>query len=347
MENAKIDIYPSPKIRQMIENDIELFEIFKDNKNSEPMKGNTNAFLNRLLYVYFNKDKYKDEMEEFTKLLDTYPMIAKDIRKLIDMILDNEADELLPRHSNNTEDTPEKNRLSFKPTQKNYTTNIYEEIDKDCPHDMSRSGFICDILKFYFRKPLYQRELMIFYSEYENISRNCQKKCIKFYNLSDNQWYTVMPYKIFLGKEQMFNYVFCYGLDENNTIKNYSFRLSRMSQIQGTSLFIPCPEDIEKNFSLTQSLGASYAINTLPETSCVLLTKKGLSSFRHIYFGRPKIKEKKPAPNGGFRYCFNCSEEQLYRYFRRFNPGEAIVESPPSLRDRIIDFHKKSLEVYQ
>lgn len=341
MENAKIDIYPSPKIRQMIDNDIELFELFKDNKNSEPMKGNTNAFLNRLLNEYF--DKYTEEMEEFTRLLNTYPMIAKDIRKLIDIILDNEA----PHHSNNTEDNLEKKRLSFKPTQKNYTTNISEKIDRNCPHNMSRSGFICQILKFYFRKPLYLRERIIFQSEYENILRHCQKNCIEFYNLSDNQWYTVMPYKIFLGKEQMFNYVFCYGLDENNTIKNYSFRLSRMSQIQGTSLFIPCPEDIEKNFSLTQSLGASYAINTPPETSCVLLTKKGLSSFRHIYFGRPKIKEKKPAPNGGFRYYFICSEEQLYRYFRRFNPGEAIVESPPSLRDRIIDFHKKSLEVYQ
>jgi len=339
MENAKIDIYPSPEIRQMIENDIELFEIFKDNKNSEPMKGNTNAFLNRL----FNGYKYKEEMEKFAKLLDTYPMTTKDIRKLIDMMLDNEAH----HHGNNTEDNLEKKRLSFKPTQKNYTTNISEEIDKDCPHDMSRSGFICKILKLYFKKPLYQRERIIFQSEYENISCRCQKKCIKFYNLSDNQWYTVMPYKIFLGKEQMFNYVFCYGLDENNTIKNYSFRLSRMSQIQGTSLFIPCPEDIEKNFSLTQSLGASYAINTPPETSCVLLTKKGLSSFRHIYFGRPKIEKKEPAPNGCFRYYFNCSEEQLYRYFRRFNPGEAIVESPPSLRDRIIDFHKKSLEVYQ
>lgn len=341
MENAKIDIYPSPKIRQMIENDIELFEIFKDNKNSEPMKGNTNAFLNRLLNEYF--DKYTEEMEEFTRLLNTYPMIAKDIRKLIDIILDNEA----PHHSNNTEDNLEKKRLSFKPTQKNYTTNISEKIDRNCPHNMSRSGFICQILKFYFRKPLYLRERIIFQSEYEDILCHCQKNCIEFYNLSDNQWYTVMPYKIFLGKEQMFNYVFCYGLDENNTIKNYSFRLSRMSQIQGTSLFIPCPEDIEKNFSLTQSLGASYAINTPTKKSCVLLTKKGLSSFRHIYFGRPKIKEKKPAPNGGFRYCFNCSEEQLYRYFRRFNPGEAIVESPPSLRDRIIDFHKKSLEVYQ
>lgn len=314
MENAKIDIYPSPEIRQMIENDIELFEIFKDNKNSEPMKGNTNAFLNRL----FNGYKYKEEMEKFAKLLDTYPMTTKDIRKLIDMMLDNEAH----HHGNNTEDNLEKKRLSFKPTQKNYTTNISEEIDKDCPHDMSRSGFICKILKLYFKKPLYQRERIIFQSEYENISCRCQKKCIKFYNLSDNQWYTVMPYKIFLGKEQMFNYVFCYGLDENNTIKNYSFRLSRMSQIQGTSLFIPCPEDIEKNFSLTQSLGASYAINTPPETSCVLLTKKGLSSFRHIYFGRPKIEKKEPAPNGCFRYSFNCSEEQLYRYFRRFNPGK-------------------------
>ena len=202
MENAKIDIYPSPEIRQMIENDIELFEIFKDNKNSEPMKGNTNAFLNRL----FNGYKYKEEMEKFAKLLDTYPMTTKDIRKLIDMMLDNEAH----HHGNNTEDNLEKKRLSFKPTQKNYTTNISEEIDKDCPHDMSRSGFICKILKLYFKKPLYQRERIIFQSEYENISCRCQKKCIKFYNLSDNQWYTVMPYKIFLGKEQMFNYVFCY-----------------------------------------------------------------------------------------------------------------------------------------
>ena len=297
MENGKIDIYHSPEMRQMIENDIELFEIFKDNKNSEPMKGNTNAFLNRL----FNGYKYKEEMEKFAKLLDTYPMTTKNIRKLIDMMLDNEAH----HHGNNTEDNLEKKRLSFKPTQKNYTTNISEEIDKNCPHNMSRSGFICKILKLYFKKPLYQRERIIFQSEYENISCRCQKKCIKFYNLSDNQWYTVMPYKIFLGKEQMFNYVFCYGLDENNTIKNYSFRLSRMSQIQGTSLFIPCPEDIEKNFSLTQSLGASYAINTPPETSCVLLTKKGLSSFRHIYFGRPKIEKKEPAPNGCFRYSFS------------------------------------------
>lgn len=116
MENAKIDIYPSLEIRQMMDNDIGLFEIFKDNKNSEPMKGNTNAFLNRLFNGYF--DKYNEEMKEFTKLLDTSHRTNKDIRKLIDMILDNEADELLPRHSNNTEDTPEKNRLSFKPTQK-------------------------------------------------------------------------------------------------------------------------------------------------------------------------------------------------------------------------------------
>ncbi len=101
MENAKIDIYPSPEIRQMIENDIELFEIFKDNKNSEPMKGNTNAFLNRL----FNGYKYKEEMEKFAKLLDTYPMTTKDIRKLIDMMLDNEAH----HHGNNTEDNLEKN----------------------------------------------------------------------------------------------------------------------------------------------------------------------------------------------------------------------------------------------
>ena len=79
----------------------------------------------------------------------------------------------------------------------------------------------------------------------------------------------------------------------------------------------------------------------------MLLTPAGTQSFKHIYFGRPKVDRKEITPAGNYRYYFICSTEQLYRYFRRFNPGEAIIEYPTTLRDRIIDFHVKSLEGYE
>ena len=83
------------------------------------------------------------------------------------------------------------------------------------------------------------------------------------------------------------------------------------------------------------------------EETCVLLTPAGKRSFKHIYFGRPKVDRNEITPAGNYRYYFICSTEQLYRYFRRFNPGEAIIEYPTTLRDRLIDFHVKSLEGYE
>jgi len=156
-----------------------------------------------------------------------------------------------------------------------------------------------------------------------------------------------ISYKIFTGKEQMFNYVFCYGLDEDGKLRNYSFRLSRMSGIQKSYSSIPYPSDIEDKFILTSKLGASYAINDGLEETCVILSPAGILSFKHIYFGRPKVDRKEITPLGNYKYYFTCSTEQLYRYFRRFNPGEAIIEYPTTLRDKIIDFHIKSLKGYE
>ena len=124
----------------------------------------------------------------------------------------------------------------------------------------------------------------------------------------------------------MFNYLFCYNYDENMVIKYYTYRLNRIKAVSNSWQRIEHPNEIKENFLLTQKLGTLYPINTQVEESCVFLSAKGIYSFNHLYFGRPQVERKEQTAEGNFRYYFSCSTEQLYRYFHRFNPRDAIVE---------------------
>ena len=348
-EQRKVDFYPTKELFQSIRNDTELFEIFKKDKEQNIMVKNINEFLNRFLHGYFYD--YIKELEGYSshisKILRDFHIEEGTISDIISSMLDNVV------FKNNIKSNKKYNNSSiehrfFKTTNRYKTLDIIEIINsKYLTQNPNLSEYICKMLKSYFSKPLYRREQIIFSDEYNSISECCQKNCIRFRYTYDNKTYTVMPYRIFTDKEQMFNYVFCYGLDEDNVLKNYSFRLSRMTGIQKFYSSIPYPSDIEDKFNLTSKLGASYAINGVLEETCVLLSPAGTLSFKHIYFGRPKVDKKEIAPDGNYRYYFTCSTEQLYRYFRRFNPGEAIIEYPTTLRDKIIAFHVKSLEGYE
>lgn len=348
-EQRKIDFYPTPELFQLIRNDTELFEIFKKDKGQNIMVININEFLNRLLHEYF--DDYIKELEGYSshisKILKNSHVDEDIINDVINLLLAEVvfADNTKTKKKGNKSSTEHR---YFKTTDKYETLDIIENIESNYLSQYpSLSDYICKMLQSYFNKPLYIRERIIFSRGYNTILDCCQKDCIKFRYTYDNKIYTVMPYKIFTGKEQMFNYVFCYGLDEDGKLKNYSFRLSRMSSVKKNHSTIPYPSDIKTKFDLTNKLGASYAINGELEETCVLLTPSGTLSFKHIYFGRPKVDRKEITTEGNLRYYFKCSTEQLYRYFRRFNPGEAIVEYPKTLQDKIIGFHVKSLEGYE
>ena len=348
-EQRKIDFYPTPELFQSIRNDTELFEIFKKDKGQNIMVKNINEFLNRLLHGYFSD--YLNELNGYSshiaKILRDFNIEEDTISDVINSMLAEVV------FSDNTKSGQKDTKSStehryFKTTDTYKTLAVIENIEsKHLSQYPSLSDYICKMLKSYFSKPLYKRERIIFGKECRDISECLRKDCISFRYTYDNKKYTVIPYKIFTGKEQMFNYVFCYGLDENSKLKNYSFRLSRMRDVQKTYSPIPYPSDIKNKFELTKKLGASYAINDELEETRVLLTPAGTLSFKHIYFGRPKVDRKEITPAGNYRYYFKCSTEQLYRYFRRFNPGEAIIEYPTTLRDRIIAFHVKSLEGYE
>ena len=66
-----------------------------------------------------------------------------------------------------------------------------------------------------------------------------------------------------------------------------------------------------------------------------------------IYFGRPTVSRKEKAEDGSMLYYFQSSTDQVYRYFIRFNAGEAEVLYPEQLRDNLRKFYEAAFRVYK
>ncbi len=337
----KIDIYIPKRVSQTLKNDAELFEIFKKDKGNKIMEINLNSFINILIKEFYNTyiSEYNNYYNNIYNELDNFGIQNND--KLAKTIINK-----FIFSSDYKKRGTQSERLSFKATEKSGAQGVLEAIDEVNEIDDSISQYLGRMLIAYSRKPLYERERIIFKSIYDKIIHCCKKKqSFSFTNSIDGNKHTVMPYSISLGKEELFNYLLCYTYDEKGGIKTYTYRLSRITNIIESNIKIPYSDDVKEQFELIETYGSAYAFNENVE-ACVLLNKAGISSFRQIYFGRPKVKDKKETDDGNYRYYFNCSQYQLYLYFRRFNAGEAFVEYPKELQDKIRIFHEKSLYTY-
>mgnify|MGYP007070047720 CR=1 FL=1 len=82
--------------------------------------------------------------------------------------------------------------------------------------------------------------------------------------------------------------------------------------------------------------------------TCVKMTAAGQGSYRMIYTGRPAPDRIEPnAEDGTALYYFSCSQEQVYRYFLRFNVGEVSIMYPDSLKQRLHDYYREAMKAYE
>ena len=149
------------------------------------------------------------------------------------------------------------------------------------------------------------------------------------------------------GFEERFNYLL--GQEYNEKLKRntaVSFRLCRINRPSYCISSGELEESVAQNLEKTKRRSPQYAINEDTET-CVRLSERGQQSFRAIYFGRPAVSRKEKAEDGSMLYFFQSSVDQVYRYFMRFNAGEAEVLYPEDLRDRLRKFYEDALKVYK
>lgn len=334
----KINIYVSSEIKDQITTDAMRFEILKkDNRTVNP-----NGFLSMLLCGYHDIYQYEysrvrnsimNTLSKCNLSVDKRSEIADELLKDVFLHLDNKK-------------RSKKIPISLKPTAD--TEGIISWIEnEELDGRDSLSNYLRRMILSYFRKPLWERERIIFRGNYQYIQDMCEKKCpIAFSLINDvEQFHNVNPYKIVFGKDEMFNYLICTEINtKTNKHEVVSYRLSRIKTVNTTSNIPPITKELEKLCDRTIKTSPQFAINSDVEI-CVELNDKGMKLYNRIYLGRPqyiRVQEQQ----GKHYYYFDCSEEQSFQYFRKFNDGTAIIRSPDSLVQRMIDFHTDVLAAY-
>lgn len=338
-----ITIHVPQRIDRALRRDAEYFEVFK--KGGEV---NYRGFLSMLLIGY-----HKQYHDEVTRKADM-------IRECVDKEVLNPAQagrlskELMKLDFSKEAGKAEKQKsvqVSLRP--RNDTAGIINQINEMLPKEESLSSYFCDMFTAYCSKPIYERERIIFFDSAEKIADACgKKKAGLSFALKSHpaDFHYVIPYEFVYGSDEQYNYLLCQEWNEEaGKYEAGSYRLCRIVEPRlDRSMDTTMDEGVVRHLEMMKTYGPQYQINEDVE-SCVRLTEKGRKSFRVIYQGRPvrvkkASKENEPNADGTVDYFFECSQEQLYFYFRRFNPGEAEVVYPESLKEELRKFHKEHLD---
>lgn len=333
----RIDIYVPAEVGFVLENDAELFEIFKPKEISI----NKNRYINLLIKGYFNDyyREYQDSSKMIFEMLAGSKMPDSEKKKVARNIV---QEIVMPVYAR--KDGQNKVKISLKPI--NATENIIEKIRIEVGSDGSISKYIARMLSCYAQKPVYERERIIFKENYDFLLAACNNKhVVSFSTIWDKtKLHDVIPYDIVIGREEMFNYLLCGEIQADGIIAPMTYRLNRITGLDHSNKTGFLTPTVCEYLNKTRIAGPQYVISQMIE-SCVKLTTNGEKLYRRIYYGRPQYVRCEKNSNESL-YYFNCSLNQLLLYFRRFGE-DAVIVSPNELREQMSLFFSKANAAYK
>lgn len=331
----KINIYVPERIGVALDNDARMFEIFKN----DGITVNRNRFLSMLILGYYNAYVTKCQG---TKDAIIEELINHGVKHSISSEISNciVKNIILPEVPSRKGPNPTK--LSLKPTKD--TEVLIRSILKDLGSGDYISQYFCRLLMSYCEQPFSAREQIVYKENYDKLTEACEKRIpISFCTIwNKTAIHKVIPYKLAVGQEEMFNYLLCAEMSEKQEARTY--RLNRISKINYCGGSNRIEDTITGYLDKMLKYGPQYMINDDEET-CVRLTDAGRRSFSRIYYGRPHV-DRIEEVDGDAYYYFRCSKDQLFFYFRRFGNNDAEIISPESLRKKMAEFHLKAYESY-
>lgn len=334
----KINIYVPEQTGNKLDDDARLFEIFK----RDSLEINRNKFLSMLIMGFYNQ--YSEENNSIkAKLRDEIAATGITI-EFINQLTDNILKKIVLPQSPKRKGK-RTSRLSLKPTIE--TENLILQISEEVAGEDYLSQYFCRMFMKYCTLPVSEREQIIFRNKFIMLKDACNRaQNITFTTIWEPRIiHNVIPYDITVGKEELFHYLLC---EEFNSYTNNSearvYRLNRIGKINYSNNTRIISDDVIKHLDMMKKNGPQYVINNEEET-VVRLTKYGSRAYNRISYGRPAYKHIEKQ-GSDYLYYFECSEDQLFMYFRRFEGRDAVIISPKRLRNRMKEFHKDAYDNY-
>lgn len=345
--NDKINLYISPALNSVLEQDMRTFEFFDAEKSGY----NRSGFLNDLIRGYYQK--YLEENEhtrnEILKALQGVSLDEAGKEKIALDIMRN-----LQISGNQKKQRGQSITFPFKP--RNALSGILQQFEElSRVYEESLPTSIIRMLIAYSRKPLIEREQIVFHDNYEKLRQYCETrqpivlttKWDRDLKTRQDKAFPVVPWAIASGPDEIHNYLLCQREDPHTRLlEACPFALHRIRSVTVRTGKGRIDPEVERHLEMMREQGPAYAVNT-DEVIRVKLSREGVRLYHRIYFGRPKVNKKDIISCGdGKIYHFKCSENQAFFYFRRLDPREVEILSPASLRDRIMTFFQSGLDVY-
>lgn len=331
MFQEKINIYVSREINNIIESDARYFEIFKN----DCQKINKNLFLSLLLNGYYKT--YIQEYYTYKEIIsDRLSTLISDKQEIEDVSIKLIEDIILPIAPKRK--GKQSVNISLKPTKNNEDALI--ALDSEF-NSYGKSTYLNWIITTYCKKPIYERERIIFKNNYQTLKKAIDNNLAVSFRTTWNKnlIHTIMPFKLLPSDEEMFNYIVCAEYKEiDGSIKQQvsSYRLNRITNLTITDKHFNIEEDVKRNLSKTVEYDPKFAINEAIHAK-IKLTQKGIINFNRIYQGKPKKGEIKKI-NDLYCYYFDGSIEQLFLYLKKFENDIEVIE-PKVLKDKLYKFH--------
>jgi len=320
------------------EQDAKNFEFYDDDKE----KFSINKFLSALITGYFPvyHRKISGQYAEIKKILSDCIEDETKLNKAITCLIRSRA-----VNENRNLVRGKKRAITIRPNSENVDT--ITEINKAIREtDETQADFYRRMFDSFCSLPMYEREKLIYHKETEKIGKACKAQSEIVIQVRRNEQllhYVIVPYKLVHGLDERFNYLLAqeFSNQENGPLA-VTFRLSRVSVSLESGPVGKIEPSVLEHLQMMESYSPQYSINDDKEI-LIELTKAGLDSYRRIYHDRPHCTSMDLTENGKAICHFLCSMDQLYLYFRQFNPGEAVVLNSDDLSKALYDFHLNHL----
>ena len=230
--------------------------------------------------------------------------------------------------------------------------NNIEYLKCDCNDEKfykERPGlYIKCILEEYSRLPFIEREKIYRKKIFDKVSSACENNIamkVTVYYRDERKVLNVYPYKIIPDSMNTQLYLACYTFEQGQTSKDKKDASFSMARIPDPILLkqkaFLSKEEQRKIEEDIERLSVNYLLGEESEIH-VKLTAKGRKTYHNYIISRPTKDE---ALSSEDEYVFHCSENHAFNYFYSFGDNAEII-SPDSLRNRMIESHKKALDMY-